>query len=155
LKFREGFVSNSSSSSFVIIGSSGKRVPGSNLLPADDGVLHFGLHGVTEFGWGPDTVQDVQSRINFAYLQTQFPQSDPKWIGMLENVIRRETGLTEIAWDVTSNYNAPEGKVWGYIDHQSAASEGRNTEIFDSEDVLTAFIFDQDSLIELDNDNRY
>lgn len=65
------------------------------------------------------------------------------WYDMLIDVLKENTGLKEITFDVE-----------GYIDHQSSAAEDRNTEIFDDKETLAQFLFDGDSYIHLDNDNH-
>ena len=139
MKIRNGFVSNSSSSSFVVIGS-GPENYSSLIADVLDGEIVLGRNGDSEFGWGPETITDVFSRINFAYLQAKHKD---EWHEMLEDVIKKSVGCTSIVWEVD-----------GYIDHQSSASEGENTEIFESKDVLSRFLFCGDSLIELDHDNH-
>jgi hypothetical protein len=69
MKKRSSFVSNSSSASFIIIGSGKIEKP--DII---DSVLRVpgDLGGETEFGWGPEDVSDIGSRINFAYLQSQY-----------------------------------------------------------------------------------
>ena len=152
MKFRHGFVSNSSSSSFVVIGKS------DNL-----DVLSTDLNGVftlsdkdtfCEFGWGPEVISnDIKARIMFAYLQTQDDQNGESWLQMLEKVIKEYSSIREIIWDVNKDENGKQ--TWNaYIDHQSSASEGSNTEIFDNEICLKDFIFSSDSKIVLDNDNH-
>jgi hypothetical protein len=64
MKVRIGFVSNSSSTSFVVIDSS----QGYDKLPYADTFVVDGSVGHTEFGWGPETVNGIGSRIIFAYL---------------------------------------------------------------------------------------
>jgi hypothetical protein len=113
----------------------------------EDGILILGTHGENEFGWGPDTISDVFSMINFAKLQVINGSNNPHWGVMLDDVIKEATGCTEILWDEKLNDD-------GYIDHQSSASEGENTEIFKSEDTLWRFLFCTDSGIVLDNDNH-
>lgn len=41
-----------------------------------------------------------------------------------------------------------------YIDHQSAAYEGENEEIFENKQKMKDFIFGRGSYIQLDNDNH-
>lgn len=149
MKMRNGFVSNSSSSSFVVIGN------GNLMTPPDVGaVFNLGEHGETEFGWGPDTLLDWESRLNFAYLQSQYGGSKD-WEKMLRDVVRDFLGC-EINPVITINWqdtgDTP-GCVFAYIDHQSSAIEGRNIKIFNDRETLRDFLFDNDSSIVLDNDN--
>jgi hypothetical protein len=159
MKMRNGFVSNSSSSSFVIIDASKGYVS----LNEYGDTLHAGSIGEIEFGWGPEKIEGIGARINWAYLQSRYAnpeEEDPllekahaavygvrnKHLVMLEEVIKENSSIKEIDW----------GHVFedGYIDHQSSAAEDRNMEIFDSKESLKDFIFGKDSYIQLDNDNH-
>jgi hypothetical protein len=111
--------------------------------------LIIGSMGETEFGWGPERIHDMFSRINFAYLQVKSIEHKDaalasKWEQMLHEVIKKNSHITEIEVDIEN----------GYIDHQSTASEGENTQIFKSKTALKDFIFGKDSYIVLDNDNH-
>lgn len=161
MKKRHGFVSNSSSSSFLVIDKSGDV---DNSLEGIEGEYSFGDKGVTEFGWGPETLQDIFSRINFAYLQAtyfeesnaeKFIQGSNTYLGMLEEVIMSNSKITGISWVISSDYDKSksDGMVWGYIDHQSSACDGANMEIFDNMEILKNFIFGKNSIIEVQNDN--
>jgi len=150
MKIRSGFVSNSSSSSFVVI--SDAFIPEDFRLKGYEGApLILGLEGEAEFGWGPETLTDMYSRFNFAYLQTIY--GHPEWLEQLNRVLIERTGASEIVWKISEDYDSPNMR-YGYIDHQSTASEGRNTEIFANDETLERFLFGADSKIELDNDNR-
>jgi len=164
MKIRQGFVSNSSSSSFLVVDAS----KGYTKLNCNDTLIVDSSLGYTEFGWGPETITDIGSRIIFAYLQTQYGHEDTEplleqallvtkgyvneWLFMLEEVIK-ETGIKNIEWNVSSN-DDEEGKDWAYIDHASCASEKSNIEIFQNKQILRDFIFGKDSKIELRNDNE-
>jgi hypothetical protein len=139
MKIRNGFISNSSSTSFVIINA---KTGYEELNPTYDDIYIVGASGESEFGWGPDTIYDIHSRINFAYLQAIVLKKEE----MLEEIILKNSNIKKIEY----SKNIKEG----YIDHQSSASEEKNIEIFENKKNLKNFIFGKDSFIELDNDNH-
>lgn len=148
MKTRTGFVSNSSSSSFVVINNKNYKPFKLNSfikIPDD-------FYGSTyEFGWGPEKITDTESKINFAYLQCIDVEND-EWLSLLEEVLMEETGVERIVWNFAKDYT--DKGIEGHIDHQSASREGKNTEIFDSKETLKNFLFDEESYIQLDNDNH-
>jgi hypothetical protein len=149
MKIRTGFVSNSSSSSFVVISKKGAYIKpkwGKNLI-----VDHN--FGGTEFGWGPGKVSDIGSKIIFCYLQAQYVEKED-WIEMLEEVIKENTKVSSIEWKTTIISTADDNPNCGYIDHGSNSEEDKNTEIFSSKKALRDFIFNDASFIILDNDNH-
>lgn len=167
MKKRLGFVSNSSSSSYITIGCGKLNIPNHNVwelnVPEDFG-------GKTEFGWGPEDLIDFGSRLNFCYAQIlsvmgreedvllqkakeAVGDNKHEWLVMLEDVLKNRLKVEVINWNLGGGYG-DDGKVWCYIDHQSAASEGSNTEIFESVENMERFLFCEDSSIHLDNDNH-
>ena len=138
MKIRTGFVSNSSSASFVIIGSGDPMdIPSSWI---HDSCLKCGEEGCTEFGWGPEILTHIQDRLNLA---CQLSKDHEDLREMLLQAIQEKHP------EVTSLHYDPE---WGYVDHQSEETLLR---IFNSKQELSSFIFNCDSEIKLDNDNRY
>lgn len=118
--------------------------------------LILGNRGETEFGWSQTYYKDMWDRINFAYLQTLSGKNE-QWREMLETLLKKHFKCDIITWMITDEYEGGKNEhgdvVWAYIDHQSAAYEGENTEIFDSENELERFLFCTDSYIRGDNDN--
>jgi len=159
MKLRNGFVSNSSSSSFISFSMKDELIDIASYTEYNnDPLVVDGNFGETEFGWGPDIIKGWQSMIIFSYLQTRYAKNDD-WLEMLENVIKKTLGVSEIIWEIALNFwdsddDYDKNRVYGYIDHQSNANEGANTEMFIDEDTLTKFIFGKRSHIVLDNDNH-
>ena len=150
MKIRTAFVSNSSSASFVVIDHSDIRPP----RYLEDTLIINGMDGKTEFGWEYDKYYDFESKLNFAVLQIEAVSNDASsglWREMLENVIRKHTNVTNFEYMLTNDYDS---KYYGYIEHQSSSYEGQNTEIFDNEEDLAAFLFGDSSYICTDNDNH-
>jgi hypothetical protein len=136
MKIRSGFVSNSSSSSFVVIGRSGKfdkafTIDGDNIILVDDDYF---------FGWDFTTYNTVEDRIAWAWLQAQYT-GRPELLEMIKQAVFEVTGKQ-------LSCNADVDKE-SYIDHQSV-EEGK---IFSSMDDLKSFIFDKDSYVKTGNDN--
>ncbi len=168
MKIRSGFVSNSSSSSFIVISSNGDssvleeiRAKHGN---CDEFVLD-GSYGTYEFGWEWNTYSDFWSKLNFAYIQAKYcatgsgsvspSETHPEWMEMLERVLKRSLNVKNIVWKIiVDQYNQYDQDVRGYIDHQSASHEGRNVDMFESEDALENFLFNKTSYIEGGNDNE-
>jgi hypothetical protein len=146
MKTRQGFVSNSSSSSFVVIGNTGKDCSKwlSKVCKPEQYVI--GQDGETEFGWSVETHSDVYSRVNFAYLQARDRKLNGNhYMRMLFEAIKDVTGQFPIVSESIQKD--------GYVDHQSSSSEGQNIEMFEDETILKRFLFDDGSYVETGNDN--
>lgn len=136
MKIRSGFVSNSSSSSFVVIGHSGKfdkpfTIDGDDVIIIDDDYF---------FGWDFIRYTTVEDRIAWAWLQAQYANK-PELLEMIKKAVFEVTGKK---LDCRADINRE-----SYIDHQSV-DEG---DIFESMDELKSFIFDKESVVRTGNDN--
>lgn len=160
MKTRKGFVSNSSSSSFIVISEG----PQDAKLRIDDNVFILGEFGEIEFGWQVRKYNDICSKINFCYLQAR--ESDNQdYKDMLEKVLKEKFPDIHTILPILGDWNCDEKTIehpvwgndiqmrYGYIDHQSSAYEGQNIEMFESEDKLKNFLFNNSSYIQNDNDN--
>lgn len=135
MKTRVGFVSNSSSTSFVVIGN------GSNMSVSKHQIV---IDDVYEFGWEHTRTIYVSGRIAFAWMQAQY-QGNDTWLNWIKEIVKEVTGHELICKiDVNNSYES-------YIDHQSI---GMSNEIFESKDSLKRFMFDNDSYVEMGNDNE-
>lgn len=154
VKIRNGFVSNSSSSSFIVINNKTYAKLHDEINNVDISQplrvpQTFG--GETEFGWEKVKYEEIGSKINFAYIQAEVLGQE--YIDMLERVLLDEFKVPSVEFNITDDWDDEE-KIWGYIDHQSSASEGENTEIFDNEAILKNFLFTEGSYIQGGNDNE-
>jgi hypothetical protein len=151
MHIRNGFVSNSSSSSFIVIGSCGDDIPASWVL--EDFVIDYNL-GKTRFGWEDEKSDDFGSRVTFSCIQAMEldeKNGDSKYIDMLVDVLTNGLQCSNVINKLT--LHDWDSKNHSYIDHQSSAEEGRNIQMFDSEEELFSFLFSSDSYIQTGNDN--
>jgi hypothetical protein len=98
-----------------------------------------------EFGWEEEDYTDWQSKASYALTAANGSYGDNKQskkMDMLEKVIQEHTGAASVVFlDLK----------YGYIDHQSYKVAD---EIFESEDTLKNFIFNENSVLHTDNDNH-
>lgn len=152
MKTRIGFVSNSSSSSFIVIAN----VKGSYFPPSLPANFTLGEYGEKEFGWQQERYSDFYSKINFAYIQARAAQDagNNDWMTMISTVLQA-CGVVNLLVSIVTSYDY-DGPDWAYIDHASAycKDQAQNCEMFDSEEELRNFLFNSESYIENDNDNH-
>lgn len=177
MKIRNDYVSNSSSSSFIVIEGEPEKVnvPSYSdwdplILPTDEGCY--------KFGWQIEDYNDFWSKLNWCAIMIgeilaakkdgyfEDKENDNDWmkarnaelrkmfdkvdgyVKLLKDVCRKEFNIEfEIEFD--------EDRLYAYIDHQSGPFEdSSNLEMFDSYDDLYTFLASPNSYIHCDNDNH-
>lgn len=171
MKTRNDFVSNSSSSSYIVITNTGKYVnPFINTFEIIE--LPMKYDGCREFGWQTEKYYDICSKLNWAsivildkidlesgetsseYLTSEI--SKP-WFraeameNMLKKVCKEKFGI-----DVELRKDEYRDHSWevGYIDHQSSIRESpENGRMFMTKEMLYDFLANDNSYIDNSNDN--
>jgi len=168
MKIRNGFVSNSSSSSFVIIGNKELNIPNIHNSYVNKNMLMipqtFG--GEYEFVTSEEDYNKFADRLNFAALvawMKEGPQGydnhDCMWTTMLEEIIQEDLGFEE--FKINFQYDDDEWhpvymnplNVYSnsFIPHDSHPSHDENTvSIYKDKETLRKFLFAEDSCIKVE-----
>jgi len=139
MKRRMGFVSNSSSSSFIIIGDSDNNDTLDEYIPTD---------GKYTFGWAPEVLDYIVDRINWCMILANTGEDSNIKVDMIKQILNdiecdNEEGISTMI-KMINDYNA-------YIDHQSNYDEKG---LFNDINLLKKFILNSHSSIHIDNDNH-
>ena len=168
MKIRTGFVSNSSSSSFIVYGQSKWNENAERNLKAYihrfiDGHV-FRYNPQEDFGWNFRVYYDWMSKFDWAFLQMYYHLYEPEHTYYYETMLeflrlyypeieRIETKRFQLEQypDFEDEDYYVEDEPSGYIDHESIG--GENAEILEDVDTLRNFILCDDSFICNQNDN--
>lgn len=176
MKLRNDFVSNSSSSSFIVISNKGSYMDNTNFKNMYDVVILPSIDGCKEFGWQTEKYYDVWSKLNWAalvilskiQLEKRYSSDEilseevsKPWFRAeeMEKLLKKicedkfrikiELNKKEFLsddWEISSNA--------GYIDHQSDIRESpENGRMFETYDMLYDFLANSKSYIDNSNDN--
>lgn len=171
MKVRNGFVSNSSSSSFIVISDEDLEIPEFYNQVKKNLVIPNDFGGNFQFGWEKIRYSHFNDKLNWAYLQAQYastagaPGKKEIYLQMLEEVLKEVFGINEVkvnllVEDYSRNYDEDydeEGNdiIYGYIDHQSTLAEDpENKRIFQTKEMLKNFLLSSKSFIQGGNDNE-
>ena len=158
MKIRSGFVSNSSSSSFVVVSDGildqktedafmeSIRKKHVKFVPFQNGAK-------CKFGWEEKEYNDVDTKLNWAFLQAYYAKkqmANEKPLALLRLLFKSH----RIDIDECALNKAVDSDL-AYIDHQSCCYEmERNIDIFKSSVRLRSFLFDRRSRLVTGNDNE-
>lgn len=158
MKTRIGFVSNSSSSSFIYVSqnefdlaSFKKKCKIADICR--DNRLTIGNLGALEFGWGWNRYQDFSSKLNWLYLNSLYLDCE-EYKENLFAALRKIFGhKLEIIEDLTTSWSDRNegGSTEGYIDHQSN-TDGK--ELLSNIDDIVKFLANEESYLCTGNDNE-
>lgn len=112
------------------------------IVPNDNGQIIF---SGGEFGWGYQEYNDAKTKANYVAVSLQL--YNDHGLETFEKLIKEHTGADQIIYNFSEDdYN----QNWSYIDHQSTKA------LFDYSDYdsLKNFIFNPESVLFIDNDNR-
>jgi hypothetical protein len=157
MKTRTGFVSNSSSSSFVVISEKEVTPLTYDTYKAEYKGAQFilGRDGKKTFGCENEIYDMFRDKINWAALQAVYQNSmgNGHYIGLINRALVK-LGYKEE--DIIWEYLIGDRKTFkAYIDHQSTFDESpENDKIFDSDDTLMRFLLNNDSYIRSGSDNE-
>lgn len=166
MKERLGYVSNSSSSSFIVISTdpvkqeyidSTKTLLKTISWDYKDNIIMLpNKEGEMQFGWQHEEYHGIIDKLNFCAIQICYLKrdNDDRWeqyFEMLRDVVYSNFSVNiDIKWFEEDEYCTDY-----YIDHQSSAEEGQNIEMFADEGKLEDFICNPKSHIFNSNDNSY
>lgn len=104
MKVRTGFVSNSSSSSFIV----NKDLNVNHVQSESFGnrVYRIGSDGLVEFGWGVSDEYDTDAKINFSYLMAKYFEDDEKIDMLKEVILEHYNDVEEVVIGLTEDYRS-------------------------------------------------
>lgn len=180
MKIRNGFVSNSSSSSFVVYrkgdAKDTREIPAECITersrPFGQGTykvlcLPSKEYGDTEFGWDNKRYHGLMSRLNWCAIQMMYARNmDGAFVldngekvyarrfkENFRNVVEKCFGVT-VEYDYNSIEDDGFEGDFAYIDHQSSICEDRSVaEFFADPEAIEAFLTGAHSYIQGGNDN--
>ena len=152
MKKRCGYVSNSSSSSFVVVPD--------NITPSDkdyndiaivfpfsrDSEWEGFMDGEIKFGWQDREYHDTASKWNWLVLQAFY--GGQKYMGIIDEYVASVCPKTSVNWSAVEK---ADDQIRAYIDHQSVDAEGTFEAV--EKIGITEFLLNEKCYIQNGNDN--
>lgn len=160
MKIRNGFISNSSSSSFIIFGENNFRIPKLHKAYNNNIILipqTFG--GTTDFR-SNNEYKDFADKLNFAALcawakesPSGYDNEETPWTNMLYEVIIEEFHVSDFYINYMNDESSPiwEGPMHQHVEYDSGIIDGGAC-LFESKEDLKRFLFAPDSYVEINHD---
>lgn len=160
MKIQQGFVSNSSSSSFIVISDKGNE---ENLKLPDwcENITPF-VKGKRTFGWENEKCNDFFTKLNWVILQLRNKYTDFDYKNLeysyyekeykeeyekIKKIILEKCNLNLVYIPLKEMKD-----IEAYIDHQSTFPENENN-LPETKNDLENFLFNEESYIQGGNDN--
>ena len=178
MKIRKDFITNSSSSSFIVINTEDYDID--NLIISEHELEHFRNIGIFEygkyqFGWEEEKSYDFKSKMNFLlillgrlaeYLKDIKEDSSKKieyekdlknLTEYRENLLQAvsDIGIEDIDWTKVLDRISYKHDDYAYIDHQSNILEHDYSMLLESVSNIQSFLFNEKSYIITSNDNDF
>lgn len=146
MKLRTDFVTNSSSSSFIVVKMSDFKNYKNKFIRESKKYV-IGESGELSFGWGIEKHTDFDTKVNWLALIAHYNDLSTEF---LEAAIKELTGCSSIITDAF--YKAiDDGDA--YIDHQSS-DDPESIFVLKNYDILIKFLGNDESYVWVDNDNH-
>lgn len=143
MKYRKDFVTNSSSSSFIVTRKDDTFIEIDDYI---DKPYILGQNETTDFGRGNwKEYRSFHTKINYLALNCLFSPDETLWQHNLEFVLKKHLRCSYVDWEFLSEL---ENDYDAYVDHQSTISERPDFEVLLTDiDVCERFLFGKQSVI--------